>query len=284
MGLSKVSDLNSLYNLIYDDTLATLYEENIMVSNGLVTYRETEGYAARKVAQWNRVTVQTKPEGEDFANPTTRSKSLAATITPAVAFGQYLLTDEMIQTESEDDVVNDSRADLGAALAEDIDVNLLADLASFTESVGTAGSVVTFGHVGAALSILEANKIRGRAAVALHPYQWNAIWNTLAKPAANYAFLGEAANEALRNYYKSDLLNALWFTSSSIAIDSSNDATGGIFTRDALIYDQREGLTIEPERDASKKATELNASVGYGHGVRRNAAGVKLIGDAAKPS
>lgn len=284
MAISKVGDLNSLYNLIYDDSLATLYEENIMVSNGLVTYRESEGYAARKVAEWNRSTVAKKPEGEDFANPATRSKTLAATFTPEVSFSQFLLTDEMVQTESQDDIVADARRDLGAGLAEDIDKNLLADFANFSAGLGGAGTTLTYGHVGAALAILQANKIRGMANVALHPFQWHYIWKELGRPAAEYAFLGDTATEALRNYFKSNLLGALWFTSANIAINGSADAIGGVFTQEALMYDQREGLNIEPERDASRKADELNASIGYAHGVLRNAAGVKLTGDATQPT
>jgi hypothetical protein len=58
----------------------------------------------------------------------------------------------------------------------------------------------------------------------------------------------------------------------------------GVFTREAIGYDEREAFMIEPERDASRKATELNASIGYAMGVLRQESGVGIIGDATEPS
>lgn len=284
IGTSKISDLGSLYNLIYNDSLVTLYEENVMVANGMVMTMQATGYAARKIGSWATATVQTKPEGDDYAAPVVFSKSLTATLTPAVAFAQFLLTDEMVQTDSVDDVVSRARTDLGAAMADYVDDQLISDFASFSGSIGSAGGTLTYGHVGAAIAQLRNAKIRGNTSVVLHPYQWHQIWKELGRPAATYDFLGEAATEALRRYFVSNLLGATWVTSANVSVDSSDDAVGGVFTQEALGYDERESFNIEPERDASKRAIEYNASLGFAHGVVRSTAGVKLTGDASTPT
>jgi hypothetical protein len=61
-------------------------------------------------------------------------------------------------------------------------------------------------------------------------------------------------------------------------------ATGGFFTQDAIALDIRRGLRIEPERDASARATELNASAIYASGLWRGYRGIKLLSDATAPT
>jgi hypothetical protein len=60
--------------------------------------------------------------------------------------------------------------------------------------------------------------------------------------------------------------------------------TAGIFSPLALALDVRRAPRIEPERDASRRATELNLSSVYAHGVWRPKYGVQLISDASTPS
>lgn len=62
-----------------------------------------------------------------------------------------------------------------------------------------------------------------------------------------------------------------------------NYARGGIFTRDAIAWDLRRGFRIEPDRDPSARATELNATMIYAAAVWRAARGVQLRSDASKP-
>jgi hypothetical protein len=63
----------------------------------------------------------------------------------------------------------------------------------------------------------------------------------------------------------------------------SNYATGAIYERSALAYDLRRALRIEPQRDASKRATELNASIIYAAATWRPTRGVQLRSDASSP-
>jgi len=67
-------------------------------------------------------------------------------------------------------------------------------------------------------------------------------------------------------------------------VDASDDAIGAAFNIQALALDPRKAPTLEPERDASLRAWELNISAGYAYGVRRNAFGVKITHDALEPT
>lgn len=63
----------------------------------------------------------------------------------------------------------------------------------------------------------------------------------------------------------------------------SNYAVGAIFNRAAMAYDLRRALRIEPQRDASKRGTELNATIEYAVGVVQANYGVQLRSDASTP-
>jgi hypothetical protein len=283
MAISTTAELNALYNNIYEDALVTLREENMMVSNNLVTQYSATGYAVRTISKFSKAAVTTKPEGVDAANAIKFNKTSAATFTPAVSMAQFLLTDEMRQTDTQENIETAASDELGAAIAEDVDVKIMSDFPSFTASKGTAGSALSYGHIGAAMAVLRNAKIRGSRSVVLHPYQWQDIWVELAKPATNYAFLGDTASEALRRYFVSNLEGATWMVSANV-YTSGTDATGGVFAQEALGYDEREAYYIEPERDASLKAIELNAALGYAHGIIRNEAGVKILSDITEPT
>lgn len=66
-------------------------------------------------------------------------------------------------------------------------------------------------------------------------------------------------------------------------VSPSSYARGGIFTRDALAFDLRRGLRVEPERDASARWTELNASMIYAASEWRAERGIELRSNSTGP-
>lgn len=284
MAVSTTTELNGLFNDIIDDSLSVLRADNLMVAGGLVARKNAVGFADRKIPEWNTASVQTKAEGADFTGHSTYEKTTAATITPTVSMSGFILTDEMRSTENEGDLRARAAMELGGAIASDVDVNLMELFASFSTTKGTAGSALTLRHVAAAIAVIQNNKARGTKHVVLHPYGWHDVWVELGQPATNQAFLGEAANEALREYAVTRLEGANWYASPNVTVDGNDDASSGVFTQEAIVYDEREAFTMEPERDASRRAWELNGSIAYGIGIQRQEAGVELLHDATEPS
>lgn len=280
MAITTTTDLNSLFNLIYDDALFVARETNIMV--GLVRNFNATGYMQRKGAIRPTVTAVEKAEGVDFANPTTFGRTLKYTLTPTVKMAQALLTDEDVQTDP-DNAVQDAAQELGGAIATKIDKDLVDLFSSITTGKGSAGAALTIAKCGAAISVVRKNLTPNPLYFVLHPYGWHDVWVELGQPAANQAFLGDIANQALRSFFVGQMLAAAWFTSANIAIDASDDAVGAVFSPQALGFDEREAPMLEPERDASRKATELNMSAGYAVGILRTEYAVKLTHDATEP-
>jgi hypothetical protein len=281
MAWSKISDLNSLFAEIYEGSLFVARENNIMTN--LVTNYSARGWMARNLPIYAQVTAESIGEGEDFSNPTTWSKSSLAILTPGEIMCQVVLTDRRIETDP-DDARRDATVEMGNAVATKIDVDLVGTFASFSSGLGTANNSLTINIVAAAISQLRNANAPNPLYVVLHPYGWHDIWDELGTPASNLAFLGDQANAALRSFFVGSWLNVTWFTSSNISVDGDGDAIGGIFNPQALAFDTRKAPLLEPERDASARAWELNLSAGYAYGVRRTAFGRKLTHDATAPT
>ena len=74
------------------------------------------------------------------------------------------------------------------------------------------------------------------------------------------------------------------FLSANVKVVGGTAAYGGVFNPRAIAYDVRRGLRLEPERDASKRAWELNLTTLYAHGVWRSAWGITVVSDVTTPT
>ena len=279
-NITTTSDLNSLFNLIHEDALFVARESVIMV--GLVRNFSATGYMARKLGIRPQLTAQSKPEGIDYQAGETFGKTLKATLTPGVVMAQTILTDEDIATDPDNARV-DASQELGDAVAEKIDTDLVGQFTDFAEKAAAAASL-TIAKCAAGISVLRNAKAPNPLYFVLHPYGWHDIWTELGQPAATYSFLGDLANEALKSFYVGAWMAASWFTSANISVDSSDDAISAVFNPQALGFDTRETPVLEPERDASRKVWELNMSAGYATEAIRTEYGRKLTHDATEPT
>lgn len=282
MTVSTKTSMNSLFNTIFEDALFVAREQNIMTN--LVTVYTGTGYAQRKISTYPTTTAATVSEGIDYANAQEFTKTLLNTLTPSEVIAQSILTDVRVETDPQN-ALRDCATELGNAVATKIDTDLVGLFSSFSTDVGPgAGQPATLAKVAAGMSILRNAKVPNPIYIVLHPYCWHDIWTLLGQPAANQALLGDVATQALRDFYVGSFLNATWFTSANISADASDDAVSGIFSPQALAFDSRKAPTLEPERDASLRAWELNMVGGYAVGLRRSTFGVKYTCDVSTPS
>ena len=282
MAVTAQSDLSSLFNSIYEDALFVARETNIMTN--LVTNYSARGWMARKVSTRPTVSAASVADGVDYANPTTFGLTALATLTPGEVIAQVILTDQMIETDT-NDAMRDAAQELGNAVGTKIDSDLVGTFSSFTTDKGDgANATATIANFAAAVSVLRNAKVPNPVYVVAHPYHWHDVWVELGQPGANQAFLGDVANQAMRDFYVGRWINVLWFIDANISVDGNADAISGVFNPGALAFDSRKAPTLENERDASLRAWELNMTAGYAYGVRRSTFGVKFTADATEPS
>jgi len=273
--------MNSLFNNIYEDTVFVARESAIMPA--LVTGYTGQGMADRTMGIYPQATAETVSEGEAYANPLEWTKTSEMSITPFKIKVQTILTDERVATDPED-AQRAAAREMGMAIAQKIDEDLLGLFGSFDSDLGTAGSSLTIKRVAAGMAVLRNSVVSNPLNVVVHPYGWFDVWVALGQPEASQALLGDVANQALRDFYVGNWINARWFTSSNISVDSSDDAVSAVFHGEALALDSRKPITLEPARDADRDAWKLNMSAWYGKAVRRSSYGVALTHDATTPT
>jgi len=283
MAITYTTDLNSLFNTIYERAMFVARETSIMPP--LVDNRSATGWMNRVMPTRPAITAVTVAENSDYASPTTFGRTSVATLTPGEIIAQVVLTDRAMETDP-DGAQMDAERELGAAIATKIDKDLMALFASFSaNSLGTAGSAATLSTFAAAITRLEnAQALQyGGLSVVLHPYHWYDLWLELGKPTTNLV-ASEIANQALRDYHVSDMLGARWYTSSNMGTVASDDAWAGVFAKPAIMLDTRRAVRFEAQRDASARADELNVTAGYAVGIVRDTFGAGIIADATAPA
>ena len=285
MAVTTVSDLNGLYNTIYDDALFVAREMNLM--SNLVTNVGATGWMNRVVSIRPQITAVTVGETQDFNAPTTMGLTSHATLTPIEIAAQAVITKRDLETDPHGAQAAASY-ELGASVATKIDVDLLGVFTSFSVDKGDgAGTACSFENIAAGVSVVRnvTKNSDGQPVVVLHPYHWHDIWLELGKPAATYPNLDAVTVQALRDYYVTSLMGGVQFYTSSNVATSSTDAISGIFTRSAIYLDTRRSMVMEtPEYDASARAWELNVNAGYAFGIVRSTYGVKFTADATAPA
>lgn len=284
MAITTTSDLNGLYNQIYERAIFVLRESNLMVQ--LVSNYSANNFYTRNLTTRGQFTVETVAEGVDYANAQSFGKTLVGSLTPAERIAQIVITDLEIMNDP-DPTVQDASQELGAAMAQHIDKDLLSVANSFATDIGSAGSSATIAKIAAGVNILQTRFASqdGPINVILHPFAWHDIFTLLGQPVGTQAFLGDVANQALRDYYVGNWLGVRWFTSANIAIDSSDDAANLIFTQSAIAFDSRISPYVELDRDPSLRATEWNMVCGYAYGLgKRPTLGLRYTTDVTTPS
>lgn len=282
MAVTYLSELNSLYNTIYERAIFVAREMNLMAQ--LVDNRSASGWMNRVVPTRPQITAVAVNENTDFASPTTFGRSVQATLTPIEIISQVVLTDKSMETDP-DSAVQDAAFELGASIAAKIDADLCGLFDNFSEQKGTAGGTAALNTFAAAISVVSANYARqyGPINVVTHPYHWHRIWLELGKPTTNVV-ASDVANQALRDYYVGNIVGANWYVSSNMGTVASDDAYSGVFSRPALMLDVRRPARLEEQRDASARASEWNMTAGYAVGIVRDAMGAGVIADASEPN
>jgi hypothetical protein len=283
MAFTMVSDIQSPTDYIqkvYEDALFVARDTNLMAS--LVTNYAGQGIAPRVSSEWSATNIVAVNDDDDLTSQAF-TPTVLTTLTPSEVGAQYLITDQRLESDPFG-VQQAAALELGAAIGTKIETDLVGGFANLTGgTVGVAGSAMTWGRFFAAAAQLRAQKAPGQAYAVLHPYHWH----DLASEAAIAGTMGntpEFGDEVMRNRFVGMAAGVMIFESANIPVDGNDDAVSGVFVSQALALDVRRAPRIERERDASRRADELNLSTVYAHGVWRPKFGVKIIADASIPT
>jgi len=276
MAATTSSTLDDLFANIIAQARFTAEEQSLML--GLVTQYEIGSQAGKtiQVPKYPSIVAADLTEGTDMSSTTVSTSSVAITVSEVGA--QVLLTD--LAAMGAGNPADELGTVLGNAIATKMDKDLIALFDGFSASIGAAGAEITVADIFKAAATLRANKVTGVINAVVHPYQAYALkanlTNTFANPNG-----GDLQNEAMRNGYVGTIAGVNIYESANVTIDGSDDAKGAVFAPEALAIAMKRDFQIEPERDASNRAFELNATAVYGVGELDDSYGVEILSDAA---
>jgi hypothetical protein len=281
MQLNTYADISAFVNTIFDDALFAARESGLMIN--LVSGFSGQGMAARKSQEYNKGTAKSVVESDDLTSDAFTPAALG-TLTPAEVGLQFFLSDQRVESDPFA-VRNDAAIELGGAISDKVETDLLGNFSSLTGgTIGASGTTITWGHIFAAKAVLKAQKAPGPYFCVLHDYQWEVLAKAASIATATTPVAAPGLTEEIsRNFFVQRVADLSIFTSSNIAL-SGTDAYGAVFSRPAMALDIRRAPRLEPERDASRRGWELNMSAVYAHGVWRPKFGVQLLFACATPT
>jgi len=275
-GPSQVSSLNSLFENIYEDAVFTIHEQTL-ATRLVKFYTDGQGAQTRNLATFPTITAATIAENDDMSNPTVFGKTSLTTLTPGEIGAQALITDLMLETYPQQSIREGASLELSMGAADKIDSDIFSGGTAFTGgSVGATGSTMTWGYLYAAVANLRAAGIPRPYYAVLHPNSWEPLMETAAV-AGTVTNAPAYQDEVMRSFWVANApgLDGIFFSSNIKKV--GNDAFNLVFNPWALAFDLRRPIRIEPERDASKRAWELNMSALYAAGVWRPLWGVMCV-------
>jgi|TARA_R110000823_G_scaffold44957_4_gene116083 N4-gp56 family major capsid protein len=238
-----------------------------------------------QIPVYSGVTATALTEGSAPSAADTNTTSVALALAEV---GTYFQVTDMLRDSAQRDVIADLGSQAGRAIAEKMDADAFALFASFTNSVGTEDGIITVDHILDAVATLRGNKVIGPLSCVLGPRQALQLKKELAGTGGTTALTANAVgNEALRGYYIGTLAGCTVYESSLVKSDLDTDAdselnmVGAVFAPSAIGHAIRGGVTMEEQRQAAARATDIMISVVKGEAILQNTHGVKIVGSAS---
>lgn len=293
MGITTIADLQDTIPVIISE--AKFIQQFKAVMRGLVWNIRKGNGSTVNIPYFEQVVANDLTEGIDMTGSETM-EDINVQVTPAEVGLKIILTDSVVEDDQEDLKRAAGRL-MGDGYELKRDVDLIGQFASASSTVASTGQTLTMGNLAAGRAILAGNKISAGGpaktpyVAVIHPFQELDIVDVITPvlPVANTLNTTGTAltDEILRNYSIGRLFGMPIVLDGNIVITSDPDARGGIFPMgmgDGIIYVSAREPTVEPERDASLRAWELNYVGRYGVGIYRNGHVVGILSDATSPA
>jgi len=266
--MNTESDISAFVQTVFEDAVFVARDNAVM--SGLVTvFGDKTGLAERDLSRYGSITMNQVGEEDDLTSQAFTPGTIAR-LTPVEFGAQAFLTDSRIESDPFG-ARQDASQELGLSIANSIETNLLSHFDEFSGTIGTTGSLLTWGYFLAMHSILRTARAPLPYTFVCSPAQFYqmgraaAVGATVTNAPAMQDQLVRDASFYQGRYYGVDV----YVTSDCEAGSTATDTHAGMFSRAALALDIRRAPRLELERDASRRGWELNMSAVYAHGVWR---------------
>ena len=284
-GMTEFSDIDNAIVPFLAATRFTIENETVMTQLvRTVSLPKKQGLAWRE-PKMGTVTASPLTTGVDMQQSQRLQDSIWS-VTPAEVGVQLVFTDEVL------DYVRDDQMSIGGKLAGDAisrktDQDGISTFQASTTGLGSAGTATTWGHIAAGESAVTgaAEKAPGPIHYVNHAHTFHPLAKLLA-PTGTYPIPAGISQEIVENGFMNmkSLGGTFLWRDNNITKDGSDDAIGGLFSKEAFLYVKAFGPNTEKERDTSLRAWEVNTTVKYGWGIYQQSWTRKMTFDAVTPT
>lgn len=194
--------------------------------------------------------------------------------------GTYFQVTDFLRDSAQRDVISDLGMNAGMAIAEKMDQGVFSLFPNFTNSIGVNTDALTVNEIFEAVSVLRSNKVSGPYYAVLSPRQALQVKKELATTGGANLTASEIGNSVLRGYYIGSVAGCQVFESSLVP-EVSSLPVGAVFSPTAMGHAMRGSITLETERKAAARATDIMMTAVKGETILQNVHGVKLLSDAS---
>lgn len=274
--MANTSSINSeLFANLVGAAQYAAYENS--VARQIVTVFDLPQNAGKtvQVPVWSSISAETITDESAATAKDTNTSSASITMKEHVVY--HRITD-MLRDSAIGDVMAQVGDQSGRAIAEAMDTQVFAEFSNLSGS-STAIAVASFGvaDIMDRVATLRANKLVGPFFAVVHPTAANALKKALVS-SSSYTASGQFADGILQNYFVGQVAGCQIIESSLVPYASGTGiATCAVFAPSALGHAMRGTISLEEQRQAAARATDIvltgvagAATLQASHGVLMN--------------
>ena len=268
-----------LFANIVQEAIFTAQERSILVPLCSIYDISASSGKTIQVPVYPTVSAAALTEGTDITDDVSVNPT-AKTIT-AQEYGVMALVSDLMKRSAGRNVAADIGRMLGEAIAKKQDETIAALFSGFSQTAGSAGTELTPEIILQAVTKLRLANAPGPIRGVFSPAAMYNLKKVLANAGytTNSNAISDLGNEVLRAGYAGTVMGVDLFESAVITNDASDDSVGAIFVPQALGVAIKQGITLEVQRDASRRADEIVATATWGVGELVDAYGVAVTVD-----
>lgn len=263
--------------ILTDQLIDNMY--GVAVMDGLMRQESLVGKPSRSYSFpiWPALTAASIAEATDLTSSAVDTTNVDIAVTEASSI-RIDVTDLLLESAILRDGMQFA-AQGGKAVADKRDTDATALLSGFSGGVGSTGTVLTEANVIKAITTLHGADAPRPYVIVLHPYAVGDFRKVLAQTTASVQESRSEASLAPGYGFEFSYLGQDVYASSNVpTANAAADVQGAIFSKgQALARVDKRPIRVEPQRDASLRATEYNITSVYGQGELVDGWGVNIL-------
>lgn len=227
-----------------------------------------------QVPVWSSITAETIADEAVATAKDTNTSSASITMKEHVVY--HRITD-MLRDSSYSDVVAQIGDQSGRAIAEAMDTQAFAEFANFGgSSTAIALASFTVNDIMDRVAAIRAAKVTGPFYCVVHPTAANALKKALVS-SSSYTASGQFADSILSQYFVGQVAGCTIIESALVPYASGTGvATCAVFSPSGLGHAMRGAITMEEQRQAAARATDVVLTGVAGAAILQSSHGVLM--------